>query len=81
VGRAYLAGLFRLELGHEQALLPLFDGSDTRAGSIGRAVVRAVSEAQAGRRLEVSRFDKVLPAGAVAGDATATVCAGAGPRP
>jgi hypothetical protein len=76
VGRAYIAGFFRLQLGREAALLPLFDGSNTRAASAGRAVVRVVAQAPADQRRDLTRFDRPLPAGAVTGKATAQVCAG-----
>jgi hypothetical protein len=76
VGAAYIAGFFRLQLGHEAKFLPLFDGSDTRATSAGRAVVRVVAQAPAGDRRDVFRFDQALPAGAVSGSAKAVVCAG-----
>ncbi|GAA1547092.1 Calx-beta domain-containing protein [Kribbella lupini] len=76
VGRAYIAGFFRLELGREQALLPLFDGSNTRAASVGKAVVRVVSQAPSAQRRDVNRLDAALPAGAVSGAAKAEVCAG-----
>ncbi|ONI71998.1 hypothetical protein BWI15_18040 [Kribbella sp. ALI-6-A] len=75
-GRAYIAGFFRLEMGREQALLPLFDGSNTRAASAGKAVVRVVSQAPAAQRRDVNRLDQTLPAGAVTGAAKAEVCAG-----
>ncbi|MBB5837256.1 hypothetical protein [Kribbella italica] len=85
VGRAYIAGFFRLELGREQALLPLFDGSNTRAESVGKAVVRVVSQAPGAQRRDVNRLDAALPAGAVSGAAKAEVCAGlpddSGPAP
>ncbi|WP_460653822.1 alpha/beta hydrolase [Kribbella endophytica] len=85
VGRAYIAGFFRLELGREQALLPLFDGSNTRAASVGKAIVRVVSQAPGAQRKDVNRLDTALPAGAVSGAAKAEVCAGlpddSGPAP
>lgn len=74
VGTAYVAGFFRLQLGHETQFLPQFDGSDSRAASAGKAVVRVTS--QAAHRRDLNHFDKPLPAGAVSGKATATVCAG-----
>ncbi|MFF0264259.1 Calx-beta domain-containing protein [Kribbella sp. NPDC004536] len=74
VGTAYVAGFFRLQLGRETQFLPLFDGSDSRAASAGKAVVRVTS--QEPRREDLNRFDQALPAGAVSGKATATVCAG-----
>ncbi|RZU18666.1 Calx-beta domain-containing protein [Kribbella rubisoli] len=71
VGTAYVAGFFRLQLGREKQFLPQFDGSDSRAASAGKAVVRVVSQGR-----DVNRLDKALPAGAVTGKVTATVCAG-----
>jgi hypothetical protein len=76
VGAAYVTGFFRLQLGGEKSLLPLFDGSNSRALSAGRAVVRVVSQAPASQRRDLARFDRALPKGAVTGAATAQVCAG-----
>ncbi|MFC0629077.1 hypothetical protein [Kribbella deserti] len=76
VGRAYIAGFFRLELGRETALLPLLDGSSSRAASAGRAITRVVAQAPAANRYDLSRLDRALPAGAVSGKATAKVCTG-----
>ncbi len=76
VGTAYVAGFFRLQLGHETKLLPLLDGSDSRAASAGRAVVRVVSQAPLVRRRDVSHLDKPLPAGSATGKVWAEVCAG-----
>ncbi|TWD74773.1 hypothetical protein FB561_6205 [Kribbella amoyensis] len=70
VGTAYLAGFFRLHLGRETQFLPMFDGSDSRAASAGRAVVRVVAQADR----VVQRFDQALPAGAVSGSAKAVAC-------
>jgi hypothetical protein len=74
VGTAYVAGFFRLQLGRETQFLPQFDGSDSRAASAGKAVVRVTS--QAAHRRDLDHFDQPQPAGAVTGKATATVCAG-----
>ncbi|WP_238174522.1 Calx-beta domain-containing protein [Kribbella kalugense] len=76
VGTAYVAGFFRLQLGHETQFLSQFDGSDSRAASAGKAVVRVVSQAPAGSRRDVNHFDKALPPGSVSGKVSATVCAG-----
>ncbi|WP_238161203.1 Calx-beta domain-containing protein [Kribbella antibiotica] len=76
VGTAYVAGFFRLQLGHEKQLLPLFDGSDARAASAGKAVVRVVAQAPLASRRDVTAFDKALAKGAVTGKATAAVCIG-----
>lgn len=77
VGTAYVAGFFRLQLGHETKLLPLLDGSNAHPASAGRAVVRVVSQAPEASRRDVNRLDQALPAGAVTGSVKATVCAGA----
>ncbi len=76
VGTAYVAGFFRLQLGHETKLLPLLDGSNSHPASAGRAVVRVVSQAPEATRRDLNRLDKALPAGAVTGSVKATVCAG-----
>jgi hypothetical protein len=76
VGRAYVAGFFRLMLGRETALLPLLDGSGARAASAGRAVVRVTAHGPAAARRDAARFDRPLPAGGVTGAATTRVCAG-----
>ncbi|MFI5735086.1 Calx-beta domain-containing protein [Kribbella sp. NPDC051587] len=76
VGTAYVAGFFRLQLGHETKLLPLLDGSNAHPASAGRAVVRVVSQAPLASRQDVSRLDEALPSGAVVGSARAAVCAG-----
>ncbi|GAB3949307.1 hypothetical protein GCM10029976_082080 [Kribbella albertanoniae] len=76
VGTAYLAGFFRLQLGGEKQFLPLFDGSDARAASAGKAVVRVVAQAPLASRRDVTAFDKTLPKDAVTGKATAVVCIG-----
>ncbi|MFC9695047.1 Calx-beta domain-containing protein [Kribbella sp. NPDC056951] len=77
VGTAYLSGFFRLHLGNEKQFLPLFDGSDARAASAGRAVVRVVSQAPLATRRDVNRFDSALPKGALTGKASAVLCSGA----
>ncbi|WP_405061260.1 hypothetical protein OG474_06350 [Kribbella sp. NBC_01505] len=81
VGTAYLSGFFRLHLGNEKQFLPMFDGSDARAASAGRAVVRVVAQAPLASRRDVNRFDQALPEGAVSGKASSVVCAGARRQP
>ncbi|WP_203590016.1 Calx-beta domain-containing protein [Streptomyces sp. SID13031] len=76
VGTAYVAGFFRLQLGHETKLLPLLDGSNAHPASAGRAVVRVVSQAPGATRRDVNKLDQALPKGAVTGSAKASVCAG-----
>lgn len=74
IGRAYIAGFFRLMLGGETSFARFFDGSGARPAAARNTVVHTV--AQAPTRLDVSRFDRPLPAGAVSGAVTATTCAG-----
>jgi hypothetical protein len=76
VGRAYIAGFFRLMIGRETALLPLFDGSNARAASAGRAVTRVTAQAPAAARRDITAFDRALPPSAAAGGATARLCTG-----
>lgn len=76
VGRAYIAGFFRLYVGGETKLLPFLDGSNARAASAGRAVVRVTAQAPRTARLDVSRLEARLPAGTVRGHATAVPCVG-----
>ena len=75
IGRAYIAGFFRLMLGGETTFARYFDGSGARPPAASDAVVHTVAQAPARTRLDVSRFDRPLPAGAVSGDVTATPCA------
>jgi hypothetical protein len=74
VGTAYVAGFFRLQLGRETKFLGLLDGSNSRATSAGRAVVRVVSQAPAATRRDLNHFDQALPAGSTSGSVKATVC-------
>ncbi|MDX6280323.1 MAG: hypothetical protein QOH03_1394 [Kribbellaceae bacterium] len=76
VGTAYVAGFFRLQLGHETKLLPLFDGSNAHPASVGKAVVRVVSQAPAANRRDINKLDAALPKGSVTGSAKAVVCGG-----
>jgi Calx-beta domain len=77
VGRAYIAGFFRLMIGRETSLLPLFDGSNARAASVGRAVTQVTAQAPAVARRDITAFDRALPASAAAGGVTARLCTGA----
>ncbi|MFI5712397.1 Calx-beta domain-containing protein [Kribbella sp. NPDC051620] len=76
VGTAYVAGFFRLQLGHETKLLPLLDGSNAHPASVGKAVVRVVSQAPVATRRDINKLDAALPKGAVTGSAKAVVCGG-----
>jgi hypothetical protein len=71
-----VAGFFRLQLGHETKLLPLLDGSNAHPASVGKAVVRVVSQAPAATRRDVNKLDQALPKGSVTGSAKAIVCGG-----
>ena len=75
IGRAYLAGFFRAYVGREAALLPLFDGSNARAASAGRAVVSVTAQQPGSRRLDVAAFEQSVP-GVTSGAMSAVVCAG-----
>jgi len=83
VGRAYLAGFFRLHLGREQSLSGLYDGSGARAASAGRADVRVVAQVPAPVRRELLDLatTRALPYGVSASGLEAQVCAGLTPEP
>jgi len=83
VGRAYLAGFFRLHLGGEQSLSGLYDGSGARAASAGRADVRVVAQVPAPVRRELLDLatTRTLPYGVRASGLEAHVCAGLSPEP
>ena len=55
-GAAYIAAFFRLHLGDEHQLAPLFDGSATRTP--GEAVVQSVASAPQPRRLDLASFQR-----------------------
>ncbi|MEV5411279.1 hypothetical protein AB0K60_20860 [Thermopolyspora sp. NPDC052614] len=74
VGTALIAGFFRLVLGRETALLPLFDGSGKTVASTGRAVVYAVAQPPASSRIDVATFAGSSRA-IVSGNATGAICA------
>ena len=74
VGRAQIAGFFRLVLGRETALLPVFDDRDARAASAGRAVVRTVAQAPTRSRVDVARLAGFVPQGAASGALHAAGC-------
>jgi len=54
VGVAYISGFFRMVMGNERALLPLFDGSGGTATSAGRATVYTEAQSPSNRRLDVA---------------------------
>ncbi len=76
VGRAYVAGFFRAYVGREAALLPMFDGSNARPASAGRAVVSVTAQQPGSRRLDVAAFEEGVAPGTTSGAMTARVCAG-----
>ena len=73
VGRAYIAGFFRLHLGRERSLLGLLDGSGARAESAGRADVRVIGQSPQRKDLHrLASLDRITATGF-----TPQVCAGA----
>lgn len=57
VGNAYMAGFFRLTLGHENQFLPMFDGSDAKPGALDFADIRVSATQPASTRLDLDNFD------------------------
>jgi len=57
VGTAYMGAFFRMTLGGEEQFQPLFDGTEARAASAGRAVVHAQAQAPGGSRVDVNPLD------------------------
>lgn len=61
VGTAYIAGFFRATLANEQSFLPLYDGSNVRAASTGRAKITSVAIAPASQRVDIDTFENANP--------------------
>lgn len=78
VGVAYIAGFFRMVMGDERALLPLFDGSGGRAASAGRATVYTEAQAPRRQRLDVAPLTGPSAAVRVTGAGVAQYCASIG---
>jgi hypothetical protein len=84
-GRAYIAGWFRMVLGKDSSLLPLFDGTGAHVPSAGRAVVDTTAIAPTSARRDLVRFGSPSDAVTTTGAATTGLCAGVpiafGPQP
>jgi len=75
VGTAYIAGFFRLSVGGERSMLPLFDGSAGRAPSAGGAVVWTSAQAPRLDRVDVAGLENTPADYRLSGPVTATRCA------
>jgi len=73
-GNAYIAGFFRLTLGDEQQFLPMFDGSDAKPESAGRADVRVSATLPASNRVDITNFDTTDTTVQVVGAGTYATC-------
>ncbi len=76
VGTAYTAGFFRLTVGGERSMLPLFDGSAGRAPSAADAVVWASAQAPRTARVDLASLEARPADYRLSGSMTATRCAG-----
>ncbi|PJJ55725.1 hypothetical protein [Compostimonas suwonensis] len=81
VGTAYVTAFFRLTMGDEQQFLPMFDGSDAKPVSAGRADVRVSASLPASTRYDVNNFDKPDTDVRVLGAGTYQYCASLSARP
>ncbi len=75
VGTAYIVGFFRLSVGGERSMLPLFDGSAGRAPSAGPAVVWTAAQAPGRDRVDVAGLEITPAAYRLSGPMAATRCA------
>lgn len=75
VGTAYLAGFFRLTVGGERSMLPLFDGSAGRARSAGNAVVWTQAQAPRRDRVDLASLEARPADYLLSGTMTAARCA------
>jgi hypothetical protein len=75
VGTAWMAGFFRMTLGHEDQFLPLFDGSGATPETLGDVDVRSVSTAPASKRNTLTTFESTSSLVRSYGTATAVPCA------
>jgi Calx-beta domain-containing protein len=84
-GRAYIAGWFRMILGRDPSLLPLFDGTGAHVPSAGRAVADTTAIAPTNVRRDLVRFGGPNDAVTTSGSARTNLCAGVpipfGPEP
>jgi dienelactone hydrolase len=61
VGVAYIAGFFRLVMGHETGLAAMFDGSEGRTTSVGAATVLQEGQSSSSERLDVAPLQGPAP--------------------
>jgi putative cell wall-binding protein len=74
VGNAYIAGWFRLTLGHDEQFMPMFDGSDATVASAGRADVRVSATLPPSDRVDITNFDAPDSTVQVSGAGTYATC-------
>lgn len=77
VGVSYIAGFFRLVMGHETALSSLFDGSATEVGA---ATVMTETQAPSGQRLDVAPLQGPASNVSFSGAPIGAYCASIGDR-
>ncbi|WP_344412204.1 hypothetical protein [Amycolatopsis minnesotensis] len=75
VGASYIAGFFRLVLGHEDAFLPMFSGNSGSAVTVGAATVLQESQSPASDRLDVAPLQEQARSVRFSGSATGAYCA------
>ncbi|MFB2555238.1 cell wall-binding repeat-containing protein [Herbiconiux liangxiaofengii] len=73
-GNAYIAGWFRLTLGGDEQFLPMFDGSDAKPASAGRADVRVSATNAPSDRIDIADFTAPDQSVQVTGAGTYAVC-------
>jgi putative cell wall-binding protein len=73
-GNAYIAGWFRLTLGGDDQFMPMFDGSDAKPASAGRADVRVSATNAPSDRMDITDFTAPDQRVQVTGAGTYAVC-------
>jgi putative cell wall-binding protein len=73
-GNAYIAGFFRLTLGGDDEFMPLFDGSDAKPASAGRADIRVSATLAPSDRVDVNTFAEPETTTQVVGSGTYQYC-------
>ena len=81
MGTAYISGFFRLTMGGENQFLPMFDGSDAKPVSAGRADIRVSASLPASLRSDINNFDAVDSRVRVLGSGTYAYCESLANRP
>lgn len=75
VGASYIAGFFRLVLGHENEFLPMFAGNSGSAVTVGAATVLQESQSPASDRLDVAPLQGQARGVRFSGSVTGAYCA------